>query len=149
MEEVEKQFPLMKYGVWMRSRRQAGLPAEGGVDGDNAKAVVERAQSLRNADGAVEAAPISPITAKHSMEKDTSKMDTIELFAAPAAARQSIDITTAASPPIQTITSHEKATGPHILSKLQTNQTQHTLDPKNSEADQDRKSTRLNSSHWE
>ena len=135
MEEVERQFPLQKYGVWMASRQQAGLPAEGGVDGENAKAVVERAQSIRNAEGAVEIAPVSPITAKHSMEKDTSKMDTKEVSVAPAQARQSIDITTAASPSIQKITSHEKATDPHILSKLQTNNTTHTVDPKNPDGD--------------
>lgn len=135
MEEVERQFPLQKYDVWMASRQQAGLPAEGGVDGENAKAVAERAQSVRNAERAVEIAPGSPITTKHSMEKDTSKMDTTEVSVVPAQARQSIDITTVASPPIQTITSHEKATDPHILSKLQTNNTAHTVDPKNPDGD--------------
>lgn len=134
MEEVEREFPLMKYGVWMSSRQQAGLPAEGGVDGENAKQVVERAPSVRNVEGAIEIAPVSPITAKPSMEKDTTKMDTTEVTASPAAARQSSDITTASTPPIQTITSHENATDPHILSKLQTNQTTHTLDPKNPDA---------------
>ena len=135
MEEVERQFPLQKYRVWMRSRRQAGLPAEGGVDGENAKQVVERAQSVRDVEGAIEIVPVIPATAKLSMEKDTTKTDTSELSAAPAAAHQSIHITTAASPPIPTMTSHEKPTDPHILSKLQTNNTQHTLDPKNPDAD--------------
>ncbi len=148
MEEVNTQFPLTKYSVWMASRNTPG-----GVDASAAESMArETARSIRDEQRVVDMVPSSPTGTKMSMDRDaddkgkngeeatdtaapatstsTTTAPTTNSATPATTSRQSTDITTDSS---------EKPSDPRILPKLEEVQTNATTgthyDPKNPDND--------------
>lgn len=64
MDEVNEKFPMTKYKTWVIERAREGLPTAGGVAGS-------RANSLRDADGAIE-----PVVSKERASTDETQANT-------------------------------------------------------------------------
>lgn len=145
MEEVERQFPLCKYGDWVERRKNEGAAVpSGGVDAETAK-------SLHNAEGVI--APVSPpvspglkeVEGKREAGKTDETTTTVDEVVAPPAAPAAPAPAVVASPipnesrnhshtilpaPYPGTPSNEKPSDPSILATLAQVDTRQTHDPK-------------------